>query len=107
MQIDSKMFAAIDNFRNALMKETLIHHKRHFPNAQIPTIEVSYGRKYAKIIKKANDSYRDVHCFVDMQNGNILMAASWNAPSTKHPRGNIFQEDVLSGVSIYGAKYLR
>lgn len=65
------------------------------------SIFVEYGRKYAKVLRG-----RVVHSFVDLSNGDILMAASYAAPA-KHARGNIFADDYgRSGVSEYGANYI-
>lgn len=52
------------------------------------------GRNYIKII--SNDS---AHSFIvaketkGFKKGDILMAASWNAPATNFARGNIFDEE--------------
>jgi len=80
----------------------------HFNNLSPDMISVKRGKKYAKIIRTRNDGgSQSVHCFVDMTNGDVLMAASWKAPA-KHARGNIFDGyDGLRNMDWHGAKYLR
>jgi hypothetical protein len=82
------------------------HYQTRFPNLDVPKMTLSKGRKYAKIVKESNQ--RTVHSFVDLSNGDILMAATFNAPA-KHARGNIFDNNcgVGTAVSAYGANYLR
>lgn len=72
------------------------------------TFHVTLGRTYAKILHSDNS----VHSFIDMSNGDILKAASWDSPErtgkTKGVRGNIFSEDFgQSKVTKYGTAYLR
>ena len=53
------------------------------------TFSVSFGRKYAKITSRdSGGSSGGVWGFVNMENGDLLKAASWSAPA-KHARGNI------------------
>lgn len=60
---------------------------------------------------------RSVFCFIaaadsesktlgKVKRGDILKAAGYKAPA-KHVRGSIFATDPTSGVSLYGANYLR
>lgn len=81
------------------------HYQTRFSNLPVPKVELSKGRKYAKIVKV--DNQRTVHSFVDLRNGDILMAATFNAPA-KHARGNIFDNNcgVGTAVTVYGARYL-
>lgn len=71
-------------------------------------VEANIGKKYAKIVKRENHNGNIVggsaFCFIDMQTGDILKAASWAAPA-KGVRGNIFQG--LTGLTPYGAIYFR
>ena len=63
--------------------------------------------KYARIVKTTRPgTSRSVHCFVNLENGDILKAASWKAPA-RHARGNIFDSNRLQAVGAYGANYLR
>lgn len=79
-----------------------------YMNSQFPTnpkdaFELKYGGRYVKVTRLGSG----VHCFVDISNGDVLKAASFNAPAKK-ARGNIFNPDNgLSGVDHSGAKYLR
>ena len=59
--------------------------KKHFPNNHKDEFSYKVNKRYTKIIRGGS-----VHCFVDNTNGNVLKAASWNAPA-KHARGNIFR----------------
>ena len=72
-----------------------------------PEISVKFGKKYAKIVKGGAEHQMGVHSFVNIENGDILKAASWKAPA-KHARGSIFDADQgRSAISPYGAVYLR
>ena len=83
---------------------------KHYPNLTPPTITLEPGRRYVRVVK-AQDcggvlTQKSVHSFIDMTNGDVLMAASWKSPA-KHARGNVFSEDNgMGGVNVYGANYL-
>jgi hypothetical protein len=80
-----------------------------YPHMTPQKITVTYGKKYAKVVTEATfGSSVSVHTFVDLSNGDILKAASWQKPAAI-PRGNVFNEnsDVGRTVSQYGAVYLR
>ncbi len=65
------------------------------------------GRRYVRIVKSDDFGANSVYCFVDKTNGNVLKAAGWKTPA-KHARGNIYNDDNgLTGMSAYGAAYLR
>ena len=49
-------------------------------------VTVSKGRKYYKVL-----TYNSVHCFVDVKNGDVYKAASYNKPA-KHVRYNLLQD---------------
>tara|TARA_Y100000389_G_scaffold70635_1_gene67306 strand:- start:391 stop:783 length:393 start_codon:yes stop_codon:yes gene_type:complete len=80
-------------------------------------VTVSYGKRYARIIKQKrywNDAgeaairtgdQKSVHCFVDMNNGDILKG-SWKAPVKNGVRGNIFTDDPAESIDNHGTKYL-
>ena len=55
----------------------------------------------AKLIRSSRLS------FVNLENGDILKAASWKAPA-KGVRGNVFDENegCVTAWDVYGAKYL-
>lgn len=72
-------------------------------------VNASIGKKYAKIIKTnvhngVVTDIRSAFCFVDMETGAILKAASWATPA-KHARGNI--ANGANDLTQYGAVYLR
>ena len=84
------------------------YYARHFPSLEVEDIRIKWGRKYAKLVVVTPEG-RDgsVYCFVNIENGDILKAASWNAPA-KHARGNVNSDDLgASAVGPYGANYLR
>lgn len=73
---------------------------------------VEFGRKYAKVLVSDKYTSRRIHTFVDMTNGNIHKAATFNSPETsgktKGVRGNIWSEDMgRSVINWHGAKYLK
>ena len=78
------------------------------------TIEDSPKRKWIKIVTDRNGINRSVHSFIvkndcsakgrSWKKGDILKAASWNAPALNKPRGNIF--DSKYSVAWTGATYL-
>lgn len=76
--------------------------------------EIEKGIKYARITQQfyfsnsnTPSGSKSAHTFVDLSNGNILKADTWNRPCKKNPRGNVMNENILSGVNKYGANYLR
>lgn len=82
------------------------HTATNFPGLKPDTLEVTYGRKYAKIASVCRGSH-SAWAFIDLTNGDILKPASWAKPA-KHARGNILAEDHgVSAVGPYGPHYLR
>lgn len=83
----------------------------HFPNLVEPTLEVTKGRRYAKVVRfelhGGERHHVSVHAFVDMTNGDVLKPQGWSTPA-KHARGNIY--DVHNGLKYmgpHGPAYLR
>ncbi len=71
-----------------------------------PVLVAQRGKKNVKIVRTEYGSQGgSVFCFVEIATGNVLKAASWQAPA-KHARGSIYGEG-NEGVSAYGANYLR
>jgi len=74
------------------------------------TLEAKPGRSYIKIIKNEGPNRGSVWGFVvkkdttKFKEGDILMAASYNAPATNKPRGNILEGGY--DVEWTGPKYL-
>lgn len=60
------------------------------------------GKKYIRIYSMGPG--RGAFCFIEKATGDVLKAASWEAPA-KHARGNIYQIG-KEGVDKYGAHYL-
>ena len=94
---------ALDNFVNLVQGMIDAGHAQNFPTLPRTIVRVDLGRRYAKLVTTSLS--RSVFCFVDLDNGDILKAATWKAPA-KHARGNIFAENPLDGVNPYGANYL-
>lgn len=101
--LDNQMLPLLQTMRDE-------YYKKNYTNLTPELITISYGNKYAKFIKRyAGDTYGCVYFFVNLENGDILKAASWAAPA-KHARGNIFTSPnygVGNVVGVYGATYLR
>jgi len=82
------------------------HYDKYYPSLTPGVLEFTRGRRYYKVTRNDGGS-RGVHCFVDTKTGDVLKAASWSAPA-KHARSNIFDSDLgLSGLTVYGGRYLR
>ena len=67
-------------------------------------LTISYGKKYIKILSGGS-----AWGFINLANpkfkkGDILKAASWNAPALNAPRGNLFEDYVVQWT---GPLYLR
>ena len=97
----------IESFVAAAQAKIEADYKKQFITLTPPRLEVSYGGRYAKIIKRESGQGGSVYCFIDLRNGDVLKAASWKAPA-KIARGNINADDFgASAVGPYGANYLR
>ena len=64
----------------------------------------SEGGKYYKIVKHGNQKM--AWAFIDKSNGDVLKAASWNAPA-KHARANIFDKASWIGINPYGVSWIK
>ena len=73
------------------------------------TAFVRLGKKYAKVVTAElgkTFTHESVHSFIDMTNGDVLMASSYKAPAKHGARANIFADDLgRSGISCWGANY--
>jgi hypothetical protein len=81
------------------------YYTEQFAVLESPTVEISMGKRFARIIKKRGLNM-DAYGFIDLKNGDLLKSASWKAPAM-HARGNIFNQDMLSGCGPYGMAYLK
>ncbi len=82
-------------------------------NYPAPVLELQFGSRYIKVIRK--DINREtnlpnaggsVHAFIDKNNGDILLPASYKMPAKKS-RGNIFDDrNGLAKMSWTGPAYL-
>jgi hypothetical protein len=85
------------------------YYTTNFPNLKIPTLEVSVGNKYIKLIKDKSvwgfiSRYDGMYKGCPIKKGDLLMAAGWNTPA-KHSRGNIV--DGTAKYGPYGPVYLK
>jgi hypothetical protein len=100
---DQKMTAFVDYCRKVYADHCF---RNGYSNYDQCEFSYTVGKRYAKVIR--SDPHTSVFAFVDMDNGDIFKAASWNAPA-KHARGNINHADTeYDGcVMPYGIVYLR
>jgi hypothetical protein len=84
------------------------HYNINYPTIPVDQrdkLEVSLGKRYAKIIR-TDGAGRSAFAFVDLTNGDVLKPASWAAPA-KGARGNVNNIDSWQTITPYGPKYLR
>ena len=71
-------------------------------------LHYSIGRNYIKIISSRHGGNETVHSFIVIKPtkgfkvGDILKAASWNAPATNFKRGNVFELSSLAAIRWTG-----
>ena len=99
-----------DNWR-ALGEKTAISLRTEYVYHPGPSVTVTKGRKYIKIIQaypnSSNAKGRSVYAFIDMETGSVLKPACWSRPA-KHKRGNLFDIDNgLNCAGPYGIAYLK
>jgi hypothetical protein len=109
--------AALERFMTGAQAIVDAHYAKHFPpygpnrrtmGAKLTTMR---GIRYIRVVTSStwdgevDGSSRSVYCFIDTQTGDVLKAEGWKKPA-KHPRGNIYSADPVSGVTQHGAKYL-
>ena len=105
----------LENFIDAVQQSVNADFARHYSNLVPPRFEMMEGKRYVRVVRQdrcyvykdgqrteeiVDGGGRSVYCFVDKVNGDILKAASWKAPVTKHARGNIFASEQPTG-SLY------
>jgi hypothetical protein len=94
---NEKVLVCLDAFVEYLTALLAEHHHK---------VELDFGRKYVKVVAERGGS-KHVHSFIDLQTGDVLKAASWNAPA-KYARGTIMNNNPAEyGVDWTGANYIR
>jgi len=82
-------------------------HMRNYGWEQV--LSIAKGRRYDKIVKadmnRPDNPSHSVYGFIDKTNGNILKAESWRKPA-KHSRGNIYEDDRMQFIGVYGPYYM-
>ena len=98
----------ITDFLKRLNTMQRAHQAKAFPSLPCSTYEAVYGKKNIKIVERRfQGDLGAVYCFIDIENGDILKAASWKVPA-KHSRGSI--NTATCGIEFlgpYGPAYLR
>lgn len=75
--------------------------------ASISKLSYKVNKKYIKVMVNENGKDCSVWAFINRTNGDVLKAASWNAPA-KHARGNVFDEwGGMRYITAYGPVYLK
>lgn len=98
--------ADLEAFKTKLTEFVNASEAKRFPTLPKSSFDFEIGRKFARIVVTRYGTNRSCYGFVDMTNGDLLMAAGWKAPA-KHARGNIYGENPLSGCGPYGMDYLK
>ena len=75
---------------SAVRKRLTTLFSNHYPNLEVPRIEVTEGRRYWKVVEYSSQG--TVHGFVDKTNGDVLKAETFYKPA-KHARGNVLSEE--------------
>lgn len=101
---DLRFVTRLNEFVAALQKMQNDHYAEKFSNLTPPTVTVMNGIKNVRIVN-VGEHQRTAYAFIEKETGNILKPAGWNAPA-KHPRGNIYHENMLDGCNPYGVRYL-
>jgi hypothetical protein len=85
---------------DAYMTNRYPHHS--YPNIARAVLSTIPGKRYVRVVS----SDGSVYCFIDTTNGDVLKAATRKAPA-KGPRGNIFADNPIAGLTPYGAARAR
>lgn len=113
VHIDLALFdVRLQGFLQAAQAKVTAYYTFHYAKSQVPVLELERGPKYVRIVRaeyhEGKRTHAGAYCFVNSQNGDVLKASSWKAPEKKNPRSNVYDTDYgVSGVSAYGANYLR
>ncbi len=75
---------------------------------QTSVYSFSHGKKYTKVLEKGKTVGEMVYCFIEISTGNIFKPKGYNAPDTKHIRGNIFDESTWEKwLTPFGVEYIK
>lgn len=96
----------LEKFVNETCQSTITDYK----------IDLEYGKKNVRVVRREYSKRTgekiggSVHCFINLETGDILKAASYKAPAPNGVRGNIFTSPNMgigTVVTQYGCVYLR
>jgi len=98
--------AATNTYVEVVQEEFNERYALSWPRSTVPTISVTFGPEYARIISDDGECFI-AYSFIDMSNGDVLKPNGWKRPA-KHARGNIFNADRgMTFVGEFWADYLR
>jgi len=106
MTTTSAFDAALATFLSLAQAMVDAHMAKEFPNNPRKVLSAERGKRYVRIVVSDDGVGRSAYCFVDTTNGDVLKSEGWKAPA-KGPRGNIFAENPIAGVTPYGAARAR
>lgn len=89
----------------------------HYGEFSKVTLSVTYGDRWAKVIKHLCNGQESVYAFIALEDfgnktlgmvkkGDIHRPASWKVPA-RHARGSVFQEGYNNCVGPWGIAYLK
>jgi hypothetical protein len=89
----------------ARIDEKLVaYYAAKYDYVEAPELNVHMGRRYAKVVRTGAGRGESVYFFVDLENGDLLKAASYKVPA-KGARA-LFDADLgISAVGPHGAGY--
>ena len=86
-------------------EKLVAYYAKTYDFVEPPALRVRLGRRYAKIVRTGAGRGESVYFFVDLDNGDLLKAASYKAPA-KGARASLFDDDLgISAVGPHGAGY--
>lgn len=99
---------AFNSFFDYITKMKANSYNEGFPENCKEDFYYKVGKKNIKVMVKnqLTGVSQSVYCFVDIASGDILKAASLNAPA-KHARGNVHKPETFNCAGPYGIAYLR
>ena len=105
LEYSNEVHNKIQNFCHELQNHINDYFVKHGYKFEPDFIGCEVGKRYVKVVKitYGGEGQKSVVCFIEKATGNILKAASWNAPA-KGVRGNVANgfESVKTRCDIIG-----